>query len=210
MFANEDICWLNLTESREFCLQYFNKISRVIQNMTNFDSQYSFFTFFLSRRFRETVLRDLFFRNNIRRYHRNKFINLCLNFFIMNFDHSLLFIDNYSWFFISRRINKNMSRKKCIISIVWNLSSDLSMIHLIYARLIFLFNDVICIFVDDIEDLESIVTYLIVWMKIDNFSSFSIKIWSRVVIVKTKENMIATQSVLKFNDLQLNLQLKNN
>ena len=81
--------------------------------------------------------------------------------------------------------------------------------NLLYSCLAFLFSDVICIFADDIEDLESVTSYISHWIKIGSASSFSRNVRSRVVIVQTEDSMTVTQSVLDLKELQFRLKVEN-
>lgn len=209
MSAGDDICWLDLTENQGSCLEYFNRTSRVIQEMTNPDSQFPSLIFFLGRKSRESALRDLFPRNNIRRGHRSGFINLRLDSSTMTADHPLLFADSDPWSTIPRRISNHISRERRTIPITWKLPVDLSAANLIYGRLMFLFSDVICIFADDIGGLESVAAYITAWVKIGSASSLPQIIRPRVVIVQTEENLAATQSVLELEELQFCLEVEN-
>lgn len=210
MFSDEDISWLNFIENQKTCLKYFNKTSRVIQKMTNPHLQFFSLVFFLDKKSRKTILRDLFSRNNIRRRHRNGLINLKLNFFTISADHPLLFADSDSQIFVFRRINTNVSRKKYTISVDWKIPSDISIKHFLYARLVFFFSDVICIFADDVEGLEAMASYIFQWITIGNVFFLSRNIRSRIMIVQIKDNVAVTQSFLEFKELQFRLNIKNN
>ena len=81
--------------------------------------------------------------------------------------------------------------------------------NIVYARLAFLFSDVICIFADDFGGLESVASYISQWVEIGSASSLPRSIRPRMVIVQTEDSMAATQSFLEFKELQFRLEIEN-
>lgn len=209
MSSTEIISWVNVTANQEFCLEYSNRTSHVIQEMTTPHSQFPSLVFFIGRKSRDAILRYLFPRNNIRRGYRDGFINLRLDSSTMSADHPLLFADSDPHTPIPRRISSNVSRERDIMPIDWKLPSDISITNLLYARLAFLFSDVICIFADDIGGLESVALYISHWIKLGSASSLPRSIRPRIVIVQTEDKIAVTESVLEIKELEFRLEIEN-
>ncbi|EDN03778.1 predicted protein [Histoplasma mississippiense (nom. inval.)] len=68
--------------------------------------------------------------------------------------------------------------------------------HLILARLLFLFCDVVCIFADDVGGLEAVRSLLMKWATIGSASTLPGTIRPRIIIVTGKDNDSITQALL--------------
>lgn len=200
------VSWLDLAGEQEFCLQYFNRTSRVIQEMTSPEYQYPSLIFFLGRKSKDVACREIFPHNNFRRGPSKGFINLRLDSTTISSDLPLLFADSDPWAAIPRRIGISTTQEALTLPIAWNPPPKQSIKDLIYARLIFLFSDVVCIFADDLGGLEAVARYLTTWIKIRSSSSLSQKIRPRIIIVLNEDTVVATQNVLELGELRFCLQ----
>lgn len=73
-------------------------------------------------------------------------------------------------------------------SIIWDKLSTRVVLFAVWARLVFLFADVICIFADDISDLTHVAEFLIECLKLGLASSLPVAVRPRVIIVLGNEN----------------------
>ena len=89
--------------------------------------------------------------------------------------------------------------------IVWQAPSGLTYSDLIYARLFFLFTDVICIFADDFANLDDVIQRLKSWAAAGKAASSPETIRPKVVLVVRGDEASATFNVLQAQDLRFNL-----
>ncbi|KAK2805621.1 hypothetical protein FQN50_006137 [Emmonsiellopsis sp. PD_5] len=68
--------------------------------------------------------------------------------------------------------------------------------HLILARLLFLFCNVICIFADDVGGLEAVQSLLTMWATIGSTSSLPETICPHIIVITGRDNNSITQALL--------------
>lgn len=76
---------------------------------------------------------------------------------------------------------------------------------MLYAWLLFLFSDVICIFADDFSGADQVTQYLITWATISSRSSVPQRTQPQIIIVLTHQITSATHHVLETENLHFNL-----
>jgi len=160
---------------------------------------------FLERKHKIIAMRELFSYNNFKRSYRSDFVNLRLDFATIELDFSLLLLNNDSMLFIRQLIHSSIYYHKNVLSTSWSSSWKHSTINTFYDRLIFLFCDVICLFVEDFDELPQVACLLQSWLRVRSaFSLFRI-VRSRVIIVAKKKTNLIIYSFLDLEDLRLDL-----
>ena len=75
-----------------------------------------------------------------------------------------------------------------------------------HAWLFFLFTDVICIFANDFNDLESIAERLVAWAVIDSTFNLSGLTQLRMIVITSADSSSSTHNILETEDFHFNLQ----
>lgn len=84
------------------------------------------------------------------------------------------------------------------MSIQWS-DFSLNLFYLILVWLLFLFCDIICIFIDNVEDLKAVQSLLITWVIIESASTLLNATHSYIIIITEKNNESITQALLNKN-----------
>lgn len=197
--------WLHFSNRKQYHLHYIDRIFRVNWKMTCFFSFQSFVICFIDRKNKSIAFRKNFSHNNIKRNRHTDFVNVHLNSFFFSTEWFLLIFDIDVSSTISSRLSENLCHKNEIINVSWQFSINYSIVDYIYARLLFLFNDVICIFVDDYEKLKNVAQHFDIWIKIDTTFTLSNKIRSRIVIVASNDTNAMIYNFLKLKSFRFNL-----
>lgn len=66
---------------------------------------------------------------------------------------------------------------------MWDIPSAKTVLHAVWARLVFLFADVICIFADDFPDFSHVADFLVDCLRLGSASSLPVAVRPRVIIV---------------------------
>lgn len=197
--------WLHLSNRNQYYLHYIDRISRVNWKMTCFSSFQSFVICFVDSKNKNIAFRKLFSYNNIKRSRQTSLVNVHLNFSFSSTEW-LLFIFNIDVSStISFRLSENLCHESEVTNVSWQFSINSSIVDYIYARLLFLFNDVICIFADDFEELKNVAQHLVIWIKIDTTFTLFDKVRSRIVIVASNDTDAMIHSFLKLESLRFSL-----
>lgn len=85
-------------------------------------------------------------------------------------------------------------------------TSTQSLYDILHARLFFLFADVICIFADDLGDVNDAINRLKIWATISSASGLSRITRPRVIIVASGHSVSPTYDVLEMGEIEINLE----
>lgn len=183
---------------------------RIMRKLTNSVSQQSFILLFIGRKAKNLVLRELFLKQ-IKKDSHDDIITLRVDNKSLYFDHSVLFVESDSSVMISSVVNNIFCHEIETSSIRWVKVTTMHNVYdILYDRLFCLFVDVLCIFVDDFINFESVVNRLKAWVAADNESTLFKQTKSRVVIVKRDDEVSSssTYDFLEMKDSQFSLQQK--
>jgi len=198
--------WFYLSGRGGFHLHHRSRASNVIREMTNPDTQHPSMIFFIGKRSKDAALRELFPNNNIRRGNKDGIVNLRLDSSTFSSDLPLLFADGDPSVPIPHRLGATACHQQTTFPLAWSLDQQQSVLQVLYARLVALFSDVICIFADDLGGLDKVADFLVRWVRLGSPSCLPAKVRPRVVIVLREEDAAVTHRVLQIDDLQINLQ----
>lgn len=183
---------------------------RIMRKLTNSVSQQSSVLLFIGRKAKNLALRELF-PKQIKKGSHDDIVTLRVDNRSLYFDHSVLFVESDSSVTISSIVNNIFCHEIETSSIRWVKVTTMHNIYdILYGRLFCLFVDVLCIFVDDFINFESVVNRLKVWVAADSESTLFKQTRSRVVIVKRddKVSSSSTYDLLEMKDSQFSLQQK--
>ena len=206
MTSCEHIVWLQTVNIKKLQFWEDSQIKQVIQKMLNPIAQYSSFIFFVSQKVKNIALCELFSYNNIKWGHCDGFINLWIDNVTIHSDHSIWFANSDSLLQSTSSSDAAICHESKTYSVCWKPSSEYSMFDVVHAQLFFLFTDMICIFVNDFDDLKSIAECLIAWAVIDSAFNLSKLTQLRVIVVTSADSSSLTHNILKTENFHFNLQ----
>lgn len=200
------ISWFNLSGRDSFHIHYDRRTASVMEQMTNPTTQHPSMIFFLGRKCKDAALREIFPNNNIRRGRYDGLVNLRLDSSTISADLPLLFADADPFGSVPQRIGAVSCHKMSTLPLNWRSLGSRSATHTLYARLVALFADVICIFVDDFGGMESVTEFLKQWIEHRNPSDLPLSLRPRVVVVAREHEAAATHDFLAMEGLRHELQ----
>lgn len=161
----------------------FGRFEKVTRDLPDPDAQYPRLVHFVGRRHKDTALKQFFPNNNIGRFRQQSITNLRADTTGIGTDSPLLFLDSDPFVGITTEPHPAKCHPSTQYPLAWYPHLDFTVNDIIHARLLFLFSDVICIFVDDFPSLEDCALQLIRWARIGSASSLSYHVRPRVVVV---------------------------
>ncbi|KAB8227271.1 patatin-like phospholipase family protein [Aspergillus alliaceus] len=172
MRPRNDSSWLDVRHSGEgtFVIRDHGRLSQLISELPQPNHQYPLLSVFIGNKTKDVALQTIFPHNNIRRT-RSKSIGC---------DNPILFADGD--LNSSRDCNDPMPGVHDY-SVTWNVDTTNDALKLVYARLVFLFADVVCIFADDFPDLASVAQFLIDCIESRSASTLPRAVRPRVLVV---------------------------
>ncbi|KAK3167631.1 hypothetical protein OEA41_010758 [Lepraria neglecta] len=174
--------------------------------MASPDKQFPSMIFFVGRQSKDAALREIFPNNNIRRGNRDGVVNLRLDSSTFSSDTPLLFADGDPRAHIPPRLGGATCHKDRTLPLAWSATQDQSVLHSVYARLVAIFSDVVCIFAEDLGGLDGVARFLTGWIEQGDASTLPTSVRPRVIIVVRDEEAAATHGILQMADLRFKLQ----
>ena len=205
----DHISWLHVCDRKDSFIYHDDRVTRVFQELSDVQTQHLIMICFLERKRKIAVMRELFSRNNFKRSHHSDFVNLRLDFATIKSNFSLLLLNSDSLSLTPQQMNLSLCHHEKILSTIWFTRWQHRSTNTIYDRLVFLFCDVICIFVENLEELGQVTQLLFVWFRVESASSLSERVRSRVVIIVESETNSMIHSFLNLEKLRFSLQQKN-
>jgi hypothetical protein len=154
--------------------------------------------FFLGGATKTEALKHIFSRNNISRRGGKGNVDLRMDTKSVNSDHPLLFADG-------NLLEKKQSDhghvwcyKTKAHSAEWPIDPPQLETDFIYSRLIFLFSDVIYVFIDDFLTLEAVMMRLIAWAEIGSASPFVVDVHPRLVFIISEDGPFRNTRIDEF------------
>ncbi|KAK5732926.1 hypothetical protein LTS12_027039, partial [Elasticomyces elasticus] len=184
MLPSEEIGWLDIGvgEGATFTLLDHGRLERVIAELTEPGSQCPALCVFLGTKWKDTSLRHLYPHNNIKRRDSEAAVRLRYDIGSWGTSRPIFLADGD----LSCKPYPRSSERKHIKeeqSIMWDKPSTKTVLHAVWARLVFHFADIICIFADDFPDLSHVAEFLIDCLKLGSASSLPVAVRPRVIIV---------------------------
>ena len=184
MLPRDEIGWLDVGvgEGTTFTLLDHGRLERVIDELVEPRSQYPALCAFLGAKWKDTSLRQLYPYNNIKRRDSKAAVRLRYDIGSLGTSRPILLADGdlsckpYPRSSVRSHIKEEQS-------IIWDEPSASAVLHAVWARLVFLFADVICVFADDFPDLAYVAEFLTSCLKLGSASSLPVAMRPRVIIV---------------------------
>ncbi|KAL2367582.1 hypothetical protein RJZ57_008055 [Blastomyces gilchristii] len=193
------ISWLELVDGEAGpLLETGWRMARVMAEMDRPSEQFPQLIFLLGGKTKDGALRQLCRTNHRRsRFRQRHAVNLQADNISIQSTYPRIFADCNPM--CRAAIHTPSSSQLChrheSVPVQWP-DSSFDPFHLILARLLFLFCDVICIFADDVGGLEAVRSLLMKWATIGSASNLPDTIRPRIIIVTGKDNDSITQALL--------------
>ena len=198
--------WFRLSGKEQAYLHYANRTNNVIQEMANPDKQYPSMILLIGGKSKDIALRQLFPNNNIRRGRTDSIIDLRSDSATVRSDFPVLFADANPSASKAIRIGDFPCHQNDTFLLNWKAPKSENVHHALFARLVALFSDVICIFADDFGSLREVALFLLDWIRLGSPSTSPQRIRPRVVVVANEQSPAATHDVLEAEEFHFLLQ----
>lgn len=178
-----DSSWLDVGvgENKTFIIRDHGQLGHILSELPDPGHQYPKLLVFLGNRMKDIALQKLFPDNNIRRSRSTASIGLRVDNSSVGLKEPCLFVDGGvgPWSPIPCQVQAGVQD----YPIAWRASSAEAAIRNIYARLVFLFADVICIFADDFSSIQSVAQFLIDCASLRSASSLPVR--PRIIVISS-------------------------
>ncbi|KKZ60267.1 hypothetical protein EMCG_04994 [[Emmonsia] crescens] len=174
------------------------RMARVIAGMHKPSNQFPQLIFLIGGKIKDGALRQLCRTNHRRsRYRQQHTVNLQADNTSLQSTYPRIFADcDPTRRAVIRTLSSpHLCHRHESVPVQWP-DSSLDPFHLILARLLFLFCDVICIFADDVGGLEAVRSLLTTWATIGSASTLPNATRPRIIIITGKDNESITQALL--------------
>ena len=205
------VCLRHVENERtgEIVLEDTGRFWRVVQELPKPSVQTPQLALFIGTNAKDNALKHIYPQNNIGRRGERGNINLHLETKSINHETPVFFAE-------SSPFVKNPSQRSHVLchetlsySIRWK--ADLyAVIDILYARLLFLFSDVICLFADDFSSVEAVLLRLMTWVEIGSAMSLLPELRPRLLIIVSEDGPHDSlkhdllRKALQFHAVQLN------
>ncbi|THC91223.1 hypothetical protein EYZ11_009303 [Aspergillus tanneri] len=182
-----DSSWLDVAvgDNKTFVIRDHGQLGYIISGLPTPKQQKPRLSVFLGDRTKELALQALFPYNNIRRTRATASIGLRIDNLSVETNEPHLFVDGGVGQSIASSCKAQAAARPVIEDhpIAWKAVSAQAAVATIFSRLVFLFADVICIFVDDFPSIQSCAQFLLACAPTRLASSLPVAVRPRVIVV---------------------------
>ncbi|CAG7978423.1 unnamed protein product [Penicillium olsonii] len=184
MPPKEDIGWLDIGRQEDSCPAIINndRLESIISQLNKPEEKYPSVCAYLGGRFKDHVLQRIYPWNNIKRHVSNYRLRLRSDIASLGCRQPILFVDGD----IGQNNRKSpLKRLSAGVGhpVLWECGSVQDVLVVLWARLVFLFTDVICIFLSDFPDHEKILELLTVFSKARSGYPVLAKLLPRLLLI---------------------------
>ena len=194
--------WFRASGSEYTHLHHSSRMATITREMENPHSQYPSTIFFVGRMAKDTAMRQIFPNSNIRRGRSDSLVDLRSDSATIQSDFPILFADGD----LSNTARKTFEDASChedvTYPIDWKAPASYNVNQVLFARLVCLFSDVVCVFVEDFPNVQTCVQFLMAWIDLGRSSDLPFALKPRLVIVAKEGEGSVTHSVLETDELQ--------
>ncbi len=201
--------WLHMTSEKEIALINTDRLTRIMRKLTNSTTQQLSVLLFVDRKVKNLALRELF-SNHVKKESNESIVTLRVDNTSLYFDHSVFFVESDSSAMIISVSNASCHEIESF-SVWWANDTIVHDVYdILHARIFCFFSNVLCIFIDDFLNFNSVVNRLKIWIIVEAESSFFEQARSSVVIIKRDDETSAssTHDLLEMQDVQFSLNQK--
>ncbi|KAF4207302.1 hypothetical protein CNMCM8927_003576 [Aspergillus lentulus] len=196
MRPREDVGWLDigLGKDMRFTIRDNGRLARILDSVIVQENKIPAFCAFLGGDAKDNAMKYIFPQNNIRRHRSRSSIGLRYDVGSLHSASPVIIADGDPQ--LSPRPNVS-DVSGTDHSIMWEASSPRMVLWAIWARLIFLFADTVCIFADDFPELADVVDFLTGCMDMRSASTLPLPIRPRVIVVLSDDADDTLESALQ-------------
>lgn len=179
-----DIGWLDVgtREDSTLAIQDHGRLQRVLSELCDQDNQRPSLCVFLGGKTKNHALQQLYPQNNIKRHESEAPIKLRYDVASLQSRRPVLLADgeipSTDKFHTAKRLDAGVGHP-----VSWNNYSAAKILLVLWSRLIFVFTDVVCIFIDDAACIEKVAHFLVSCLQLRSASSFSSRYLPRVIFI---------------------------
>ncbi|KAJ5255846.1 hypothetical protein N7505_010997 [Penicillium chrysogenum] len=179
-----DIGWLDVgtREDSTFAIQDNGRLRRVVSELCDQDNQYPSLCVFLGGKTKNHALQHLYPLNNIKRHESKAPIKLRYDVASLQSRRPVLLADgdipNTDKLYPTVALGAGVGHP-----VPWNNYSAAKILQVLWSQLIFVFTDVVCIFIDDAACLEKVVHFLVSCLQLPPTSSFPSRHLPRAIFI---------------------------
>lgn len=179
-----DIGWLDIgiLEDSRLAVLDSGRLQRVVAELSDPANQYPSLRAFLGGKAKSHALQQLYPLNNIKRHVSEAQIKLRYNVASLDSREPILLADgdipHLEKFSPTKRLQAGVG-----IPVSWDNYSAGKMLLALWSRVIFIFADMICIFIDDTSTLEKVVQFLVNCLQLGSASPFPQSLLPRVIFI---------------------------
>lgn len=197
--------WLYFSRVHELTLYDEGRFARLLDDLSDATTQQPSLLLFVGRQAKNIALRELFPFNNFKKKRNTGGVDLRLDTTTIASKYPIFIVDSDSKLETSTTLSKFTCHEIKSNRLHWECPPQLDVSDILFARLLFLITDVICIFADDFSSPTEIVALLKSWAAAGSASCLPRLIRPRVVIVATEDEASITFNVLQAQDLKFGL-----
>ncbi|GKZ27653.1 hypothetical protein AbraIFM66951_006113 [Aspergillus brasiliensis] len=182
MRPRNEASWLDVgySKSGSIILQDYGRLRELVSLLAYPNNQYPLLSVFLGGKNKDLALRGIFTQNNIRRTRSAARIGLRLDSKSADTDVPILFADGGVGPCRNEKSNVSGAQEH---PLAWDILPTDDALQLVYARLLFLFADVVCIFANDFPNLPSVAQFLVNCVSLQITSTLPAAVRPRVLVV---------------------------
>ncbi|GKZ39772.1 hypothetical protein AbraIFM66950_001159, partial [Aspergillus brasiliensis] len=182
MRPRSEASWLDIgcSKSGSIVLEDYSQLRELVALLAHPNDQYPLLSVFLGGKTKDLALQGIFAQNNIRRSRPAARIGLRLDSKSADTDTPILFADGDVG---PCRDSESVISGAQEHPVAWDISPTDDTLKLVYARLLFLFTDIVCIFANDFPDLPSVAQFLVDCVSLQITSTFPAAVRPRVLVV---------------------------
>jgi hypothetical protein len=176
--------WLDIGvgENDRLFVRDHGRLKQLVLELANKPQQSPMLSIFFGGKTKDTALQALFPQNNIRRTKAASTIGLRSDVVSAETEAPMLFADGEIEGPLDRACSPQTAPGLVDHPIPWGSGSVRDGLRFVYARLVFLFTDLICIFGEDFSDLEEVAEFLVDCVRYQWPSTLPLAIRPRVIV----------------------------
>lgn len=179
-----DIGWLDIGVREDSRLAVLNqgRLQRVIDDLSDPDNQYPSLCVFFGGKTKGHALQHLYPLNNIKRHFSEAPIKLRSNIASLESRRPTLLADgdipNAKSFRLTRKLDAGVG-----LPVPWDNVCAGEVLQVLWSRLIFLFANVVCIFIDNTSGLDNVAKFLVKCLRLRSASSYPPSLLPRAIFI---------------------------
>ncbi|KAJ5600708.1 hypothetical protein N7450_001775 [Penicillium hetheringtonii] len=183
-----DIGWLDVgtREDSRLAVVDYRRLPRIVAELPDPETQYPSLCVFLGGKSKDHALQQIYTLNNIKRHASEAQVRLRYDIASSESSQPVLLVDGA---ILCAAVCHSLTNIAAGVGIpqLWEIQSAEKLLQILWSRIIFLFADVVCIFIDDITSLDRATEFLIICMELGSASSESRSLLPRLILIYDSE-----------------------